>query len=285
MRATLTALALTAGLALTGCSGDDEPEPDPSDPTSEAQQSDDREPAEVLHAAVDASLAAPSFSIDNRADLEVGTDRLVLDIDGAVDYEALIADATIGIDQSGTTGEVEMLSDGELLWVRSEGQGVSRFPDGVTWIEGDAERLSDNPSFEQAGLMGVVIVLRGAEDVEEGDTSEMDGVTVRQFTTTIAYQDAVEAAGDDAEALASSFSLTGGATVADLDVEVWVGDDDVVRSFDLEIDGGDLPVGGTYAFTLEDVGGDVTPPEAPADEDVLRGPEADTFLDQLMPRS
>ncbi|GAB2872913.1 hypothetical protein [Nocardioides pacificus] len=285
MRTTLTALALVAGLALSGCSGDDDPEgaePTVSDPTQSPEETDDREPAEVLHDAVDASLTATSFEIDNRAELDIGDQRLVLDIDGAVDYDELIADATIAVDQSGTTGEIEMLSDGELLWVRGEGQGVAEFPDGATWVEGESSRLGNDGSFEQAGLMGVVLVLRGAEDVEEGETDEMDGVTVRQFTTTIPYEDAVEAAGDGADDLASSFSLTGGATESDLVVEVWVGEDDVVRSFDMEIDGGELPVGGDYVFTLENVDGEITPPEAPADDEILRGPEAEEFLDALM---
>jgi hypothetical protein len=271
VRRSLLALALTTTLALSACGGD-------------PFEDDDREPAEVLSDAVDATLEVDSFAVDNDAQLTIGSTDIRLTAEGAVDYENLVADATITVEQGGAGGELEIRADGESLWFRTEGEQVPAVPQGLTWVEGDADRLEGSETFDPSGLAGVVIALRAAEDVEEGeDTEEIDGVEARQFTTTVSYTDAVEAAGGDVQAFQSALSLTGSAEGADLEIEVWVGEDDVIREFDLDIQAeDDVPVDGTYELAVSDVGDEVDAPDAPEESDVLTGSEADAFLDQLV---
>lgn len=293
------ALALSAILALTSltaCSDDDpaeggsqgatngSAEESTKEPTEEPTQDDERGAGEVLDAAVDATLANPRASIESLADLQIAGQQITLETDGRVDYDAVVVDSTLQVTQSGSSQRVEILADGETFWVAAEGAQVPPFPDGATYLAGDVERLAEAETFTQDSLVGIVLVLRsGADaDAEEGDTEEIDGVETRSFTYTVPYTDALEAAGDDAEALRSALSLTGDAEQADLEVEVAVGSDDVVRRLEVEIDGGTVPVSGTYDLALSDVGAEVEPPEAPADDEVARGPQADALLDQLI---
>ncbi|MBD8870772.1 hypothetical protein [Nocardioides donggukensis] len=270
MRTPLLASALTTlALTLTGCGGD---------PFAD----DDREPAEVLADAVDATLGVDSFVVDTKAALTIGETDISLTAAGAVDYEALVADAGITVQQGEAGGEIEIRADGESVWFRTEGEQVPAIPQGKSWVQGEASILDGAATFDPAGLAGVVIALRAAEDVVEGGTKEIDGVQAREFSTTVTYADAVEAAGEDAGKLESSLSLTGTADQADLVIVAWVGEDDVIRDFDLDIEAGDVPVDGTYTVDVSGVDEDVEAPEAPAEEDVLTGAEADAFLSSVV---
>ena len=277
MQRTLTALCLATTLALIGCSGSG------SGSGERATETDDRTPAEVLHAAVDATLEAQAFDIDSAADLSIGSDDLSLGAEGAVDYENLVSDVAISLEQGSKGGELEVRADGERLWLRTGGTMVPAVPGGKTWVEGRADLLAETETFNPEGLVGVVLALLAAEDVEEGDSGERDGVTAREFTTTVSYRDAVEAAGDRAQAFRTSLNLTGQADTSELEIVAWVGDDDVIRDFDLDIQAGSgIPVDGTYAVEISDVGGEVDPPETPDAAEVLTGPSADTFLSQML---
>lgn len=284
-RAVATVAVLVAGLTgLTGCAGD-ESDPSAADSSSEAAAEDAPEepaadPVSAVQDAVDATLAVRAFSIESDLDLSLGGQRLELTTEGDVDYDAVIADFELAVVQGGERQEVGLLSDGETVWVRSTGPNVPTFPDGATWLAGDATRLSSASTFEPSGLLGTVFLLRGASEVEEVGTDEIDGVEVTRYATTFTYDDAATAAGSDAGTLADAFSLTGAATSLPLEVEVAVGADGIVRELDFELVGGDVPASGGYDFELSNVGEEVDAPSAP--DDVATGPEADALLDQLV---
>ena len=283
----LAAALLVGAVALTGCSGSD-PDPDPAsgedasaDGSPSAGEDPADDPAAVVRDSVDATLAAEAFSADGELALTIGGQDLSVAVDGSVDYADVVSDVTLRVQQAREDGQagtttIDVRSDGTHVWLRQQQLAGQR------WVQGDADRLSGSSTFEPSGLVGAVIVLRGAEDVTEGEPTEVDGVAARTFTTTIAYTDAVDAAGDDADALESSFNLTGQATSADLDVEVAVGEDGVVRDLTFEVDAGDLPVSGGYELRLRDVGDAVEPPAAPPAGQTVTGPRAERLLDQAI---
>ncbi len=265
--ARLSLLALLAPLALTACSGG---------------ETDDRPSERVLDDAVDASLASRRFTVDLEARLDIEGRELGLTAEGRVDYDAVVADLSLGVEQQQGTTVAQILSDGERVWVSLEGDQAPDFPGGARYVQGDADQLATATTFAPESLLGVLHVLRGAEDVEQGDGEDVDGVEARVFTYTVSYLDAVDAAGDDADAFEAAFNLTGDATGADLDIEVAVGPDDVVRRFALEIVGGELEVSGTYDLTLEAVGDDVAAPDAPPRRQVASRADSAEPLEQLL---
>ncbi len=289
-RSTAVAVAAVTVTALAGCSGGgDEQTPAASESASESASGsasappDGAEAAGILQDAVDATVAARVFSIEGDLDLEIAGQQLELRTLGSVDYDATVADLLLAIGQGGQTSEAEVKADGETLWVRAEGEGIPPFPGGATWLQGQASRLTESTTFTPDGLVGAVLVLRGAAEAEVLGTEELDGVEVTRYATTFTYDDAVAGVeGEEAQVLGSAFSLTGAASSIDLEVEVAVGDDGVLRELDLEIAESDVPAAGGYEITLTDVGGEITPPEAPDPADVATGPRAEALLDQVI---
>lgn len=293
----LPALALALTLLAAGCGGGDDsgggdaggetteassdtPSPETPSETEDETGSEDADAA--LEAATDATLASERFGIEYAASLEFGEQTLDLTAEGSVDYGATIADVRLGVEQQGQSQAIEILADGETAWVASQGASAPQLPGGATYVSGPATTLAEATTFTPEGILGVVLVLRSGDDAEVGDTEEVDGVEATTYSFTVPYEDAVAAAGPDAQAFQTALSLTGAAAQADLVVEVAVGDDDVVRTLDLTIDGGDVPVGGSYDLTLSEVGAEVAPPEAPAEDDVATGPEAQAIFEQLL---
>lgn len=273
------AVVLLAGLApLAGCAGADDASPSDADDSSEPAAAVD--PVSAVQDAVDATLEIRAFAIDSDLDLTLADQRLELTTEGDVDYDAVVADFELAVVQDGERQEVGLLSDGETVWVRASGSTVPAFPDGATWVAGDATELGSAASFEPSGLLGTVFLLRGASEVEEVGTDEVDGVEVTRYASTFTYEDAAAAAASDVGTLEEAFSLTGAAASLPLEVEVAVGSDGVVREMTFEVVGGDAPASGGYDLELSDVGEAVEPPSAP--DDVATGPAADALLDRLI---
>lgn len=239
------------------------------------------DPDQFVMDAGNATLDATSFSVEGEANLQVVGQMLQLTSSGSVDYENLVADVEITVDEQGSLSEVGVRADGTVVWVRSEGSAAPEIPDDKTWVEGESSRIAAEESFGPAGLIGVLLAMRGADGTEVTDGEELDGVDTRRYTFTITYAEAVEAAADLAEEFQTSLSLTG-ADDADLDIEVWIGDDGLVRRFELVIDAGATPISGDYVVELTDVNQDIDAPDAPDEDDVLTGPEAEEILDQLL---
>ncbi|WP_323791601.1 hypothetical protein [Nocardioides sp.] len=265
--ARLALITLVLPVALSACSG---------------EEPDDRSAEAVLEDATDASLSSRRFVVDLEARLDLDGRELGLTAAGRVDYDAVVADLALGVEQQSGTAVAQILADGERVWVSLEGDDAAPFPGGARYVQGSSDKLAAATTFAPESLLGVLHVLRGAEDVEQGDDQDVAGVETRVFTFTVAYLDAVAAAGDDAETFEMAFNLTGDATAADLDIEVAIGPDDVVRRFALEIVAGDLPVTGTYDLALSEVGEDVAVPDAPADDEVASRKDSAKTLRQLL---
>lgn len=292
----LPALALALTLLAAGCGGGDDGDGDgdgetteassdsasPETPTETESETESEDADAALEAATDATLASERFGIEYAASLQFGEQTLDLTAEGSVDYGATVADVRLGVEQQGQTQSVEILADGETAWVASQGESAPTLPGGATYVSGPAATLAEASTFTPEGILGVVLVLRSGDAAEVGDTEEVDGVEATTYSFTVPYEEAVAAAGPDAQAFQTALSLTGAAAQADLVVEVAVGSDDVVRTLDLTIEGGDVPVGGSYDLTLSEVGAEVEPPAAPAEDDVATGPEAEAIFEQLL---
>lgn len=247
-----------------------EPEPDP-----------DADADDVLIDAVDTTLGTDSFQVDSTAELQVAAQEFGLRSSGQVDYENLVADVELAVEGEGQDADIALRADGTNLWIRAGGNTGVELPDGKTWVEGEASRLTDSDNFEPSDLIGVILALRASDGAEAGDTEEIDGVEATSYTVTIDYDEAVEAAGDDAEAFQSALSLTSPDPVA-LEIEAWVGDDGVIRRFSLEVDAGAAALGGSYEVELSEIGAEVDAPEPPDAAETVTGPEAESILDELV---
>lgn len=272
-RTRLAAAVLPLLLPLAACSGSGTDNPE------DAFADDDRDATEVMQDAVEATLDLESGDIDTRLDLLIDGQEISLEAAGPVDYEAVVGDITIHVDQQGQETRLAVRADGDRHWVSASGPGHAPVPHDKEWVEGPASMLADSDSFTPAGLLGVVSSMVGVEDAEFGDTGERDGVAVREVTATIKYADARDAAQEAGHDLAAAFSLTGIADQLDLELTAWIGEDDIVREFDLQVvekDG--VPVEGSGSVTIEDANEEVEAPDAPPADDVLTGPEAEAWL-------
>lgn len=225
--------------------------------------------------AADDTLESSAFELDYEINMVFNeAQRLSLEASGPVDYEGPIGDIEMNVDQNGQKQDVAIKADGTNVWVKSGAATNNQ------WVEGEAQLLAESETFKPEGLIGVLYALRATEEAEAGESSEVDGVEGREYTTTIAYEDAVDAAGSDAEQFSSNFSLTGAAASADLDVTVWIGDDGLIRDFDMEIVHDNVEGGAD--LELRNMGGDIAAPDAPAAGETITGPQADQLLSQLI---
>lgn len=284
-RALAVALVATA-LATASCGTSGGGDAEPSDKTtttasvSTTVPSDD--PAEALRDAADTTLAVSSFTIESQLELAVGQQSLRLASTGSFDYDAIVGEIQIEVDQAGSYADLTIRSDGDTFWVRSEGDDAPELPDGKSWLEGDQELLASSTTLTPSGVIGVILALRGAEDVTVVDTGETDGVETTTYETTVRYDEAVKAAGDDRQAFSTALQLTA-PEPPDMAMTVEVGSDGIIRSFDLVVETTDeTPIEGGYQIELSDVNEEVDDPDAPSADDTLTGPEADEILEQLI---
>ena len=283
-RTTVAAIALSGALLLAGCgaSGGSAPTkataPRGSTTTAPAQDA-----AEALHDAANATLEASSFDVQVEANLEVGVQTVHLDSSGPVDYDKVVADVEINVEQGSTTQKVKIRSDGTRFWVQSEKPGGPTLPDGKSWVEGPVSRLKQSATLQPSGLVGVVLALLGAKDAKATGTAKIDGETVRTYRTTVLYQDAVDAAGDRAPAFQSALSLRGDPGI-ELDIDVAVGSDGIVRKLSLDVKASkpSIALGGDYRVELKDVNKPVDKPDAPPAKDTVTGPTAKRLIEQLI---
>jgi hypothetical protein len=238
--------------------------------------------AKALRDSVDATLGTPSFSVDGKLKLEIGTQLLRLSSMGSIDYKTIVGDLLLNVDSTQGKTELDIRTNGKLFWIRAQGSQAPVIPDGKTWIQGNASRLRKSSSLDQKGLIGVILALRGARTAKQVGTGNADGIATTTYETTVAYDAAVKAAGSDADAFTSSLSLRVPKT-PDLAMKVEVGSDGIIRSFDLDVKAkGGTPLDGSYVLTLSDVNKKLKAPDAPPAADTLTGPQAERLLDQLV---
>lgn len=287
------ALATVAAFALAGCSGGGGQE-SPAAPTSEETSSLERpagvvevDPVQAVQDAVTATIEVEALTIESELELAVGSEAFSLRTQGGIDYASTVADLMVSVNQDDVETALRVLSDGESLWVSLVGPEAPTFPEDAIWLQGDAQRLADATTFTTADLLGAVLVLRGATEVDEVGTDEVDGVSVTRYETTFAYDEATAAvSGEEADTLENAFSLSGDAASAELEVEVAIGEDGVIREVDLAIVKGGavaaVAASGSYKLGLGNVNGEIDGPEAPDQDDVATGPDADALLSQII---
>jgi hypothetical protein len=237
-------------------------------------------------AAVDATLAAPSFTLSTDAKLTTGTLQSRLIASGSIDFPQLIADMTISVESGNQKGESETRANGTTVWVRADNDGVNELdlPDGKRWVEGGTEQLTEVQIFQQGtrGLLGVLLTLRAAEATETIGTDNLDDTEVTRYRTSVTYEDAVEAAGPDSDALEQALSLDA-PTPVNLTIDVAIGSDGVIREFVLitESDADSTGPAVDYRLSLTDVGLDVDAPEPPPRDETVTGTQAEALFDGL----
>lgn len=287
------ALLVAAALAVPACSasGDDDTISTPSSvvdgtTTTAAGGTTTTEPTpvdpdQVLVDSVDATLALTRFDATSVTDLRLDDQKVRLDVDAAVDYEARIVDADLEVSAPTGDNTVVIRADGTKVWVKAS---TVRVPEGKTWLEGKATLL-DGSNFEPGGILGTVLLLRAATDTTvENESEEIDGVDTTVYRTSFTYDDAVDAAGDDAAVLKAALSLTWRDPV-DLDVTAWIDADGIIRRLNVEVDpDDDTPLEGTFDLDLS-TPDEIEPPEAPSKDDVLTSPKSDPLMKQVFTSS
>ena len=241
--------------------------------------------------------AALEDAIDRLEDVDSADVRLELGLDQALVGELGITaeglldrDGRFSVvattDGFGEQVELEVRSDGEAGWARSDDPAVlSALPDGAEWVEVPVDTLA-----EQGVISGfddtfaVVPAVRGLVDAEDVGTEEVGGDEVRLIEGDLDWEAALDAATEDElPGLEDALTLTG----AEVDLVGTVGLDGDGRIRLLRIEGESSAGGGelgAMALTMGlevrgyDVGVEVEPP--PEDE-VVPADEVPDVVDEL----
>lgn len=181
------------------------------------------------------------------------------------------------------------LGDGQMEMRVLDDAAYMRFPmfamflgEGVEWIKMPVEDFAGGDSgmspVPGGDPLDMLRVLGGGEDVETVGTEEVRGVETTHYRGTFDFDAAAEAVpAEQREAFEDATASFG--DLPTLPVDVWLGDDGLVRRFSMAIDGnafgamipaGDASAAGAGEFGMEvvmelyDYGADLEPVEAPA---------------------
>ena len=166
--------------------------------------------------------------------------------------------------------EVEMLSDGTTLYIHADGTPGASKP----WVSVPTGRFQGQASLGSVdSAAGFVDSLRGigAHDVQQLETTEVNGVKATHFRTTVSIADAIAAAPEAQRAQAQrSLQQLEQLGAATMPVDVWVTDDGLpvrqVMTFDTK-GAGLLPaVGVELQVDLSDFGKPVDVQVPPPDQ-------------------
>ncbi|HEX5945130.1 MAG TPA: hypothetical protein VFY82_02585 [Acidimicrobiales bacterium] len=215
-----------------GSEGDDRSRDDDS--------GDDSGEAPDLVAAMEATRASESAEVEMLLDVDSPMGGGTVDMTGDLS-RGDHGTATFAAEMGATVFELEMVADGEALWITSDAEEFTdAMPEGATWVEGSVDDLRDDGVW--TGLdttFDVLSVLRGVDGVSETGTTEIGGDEVRLFEGDVDW-DAALAASEEADpaerrALEETITLTGDPDLETFTVEVGLDDDDRVRSLDVEV--------------------------------------------------
>jgi hypothetical protein len=241
----------------------------------------------ALEDAIDAVEEADSA--DMRLDLHLEQALLGevgVSADGRFDREGRVA--MVGsVDGFGEQVEVEVRSDGESAWARSDDPAVQEaLPDGAEWVEAPAGTLSEQGfGSDFASTFAFVPAVRGLVDAEDVGTDEVGGDEVRLIEGDLDWQAALDAATDDErDALDESLSLGDGEV--DLVATVGLDGDGRLRLLQIEGEGsaagagdmGELSVSIGLEVRDYDVEVDV---EAPPEDEVVSLDDVPEVADSL----
>ena len=235
---------------------------------------------EDLDAAFEEAIAAvdEADAADVRAEVALESSLVGafgITVDGVMTRDDVF-DVTGSIDGFGDAGEIEMRSDGEHAWVRTDSGDVgSLLPEGVTWVEMPVGTLIDQGVYGGfAGTFDIVPVLRGLVDVEPVGTDEIGGDPVRVYEGDVDWQAALDAASEDElGGLTESLSLDG-AEAEEFVVTAALDAENRLRRFAMEVVAGGGLTGGAgleaaLGFEVAEYDPEVVPPEAPPEDETV----------------
>jgi hypothetical protein len=239
---------------------------------------EDLSPETIANAAKATSEAGGSRMEMNLTMATPGGEDIEMTGQGVMDMAGKRGRLTVDLSQvPGGQGELEQVFDGFVIWMRMpvfEGQ----LPDGKSWVRLDIEEVSkeygvDISQFPQAGNDPTKMLdyMRAAGDVEKEGEEGVRGVPTTHYAATVDFRDYPELAPESqrAEAEKSIDRLIELAGQHEFDVEVWIGNDDLVRRMRMEMPmnppgGQDLDM--VIDYELYDFGTDVDIAPPPADD-------------------
>jgi hypothetical protein len=206
--------------------------------------------------------------------------------EGAIDYGEDRGTLTMTFEGTGPAGEmsemmgeIESIYDGTVVYMRWPFM-TGMLPGENEWFKMDLAEIGEEMGIDFAQLMQMgqsdpfqgVEFLRGAEDVEEVGTEDIDGVQTTHYTAKIDFDRlAEELEGDQGDVVRNMIEQT---EIEEITADVWIDEDELVRRVRYGFDAPPVPAeteaedgGFSMQMDLFDYGTTVDI-ELPADEDV-----------------
>jgi hypothetical protein len=269
MRGRWTALAVGLALAgsaavLTGCGVSRT-----IDPVAAAATKTQSAGSAKLALAVEVTAGGKTYSVTANGVLG----------DHAADVTADLSDVLGAAGLSGTSGSAELRflqEGGDPVVYLSAPFLSSRLPGAPAWIRLDLQQASEAMGKDLNGLLAqagqnpaqVLDMLRASGEVVEVGTETVNGESTTHYRATIDLAKAADQLGPDAQAMLKRLSAAGAPTT--FPVDVWIGDDGLVRRvvLDESFSANGQSGGAKVTLDLSDYGTPV---------DVTAPPSADTL--------
>jgi hypothetical protein len=287
------ALAASALLLVVACGDDDDTTAGDDTTTTttttapERDQQVDQEALDRVTAAVENTVAEGTARFDVTVETQGtgtgGDGEQPIEAEGEVDFDQEMRLITL----SGPDGDLDVVIDGEIAYVELPAT------EGDDWMRIDLSALFDE-DLGMGGPAGIpyqdpadnLRLLEGsAVHAQEAGEETVDGIDTTRYELVIDLEDAADEASQDVQDAVSAMAERTG--LSELDIEVWVDDDDLIRrvAYTLDLGQAEVQETGTDAetdATVEaDPQGTVTVTvdyrdfgatldiEVPADEDVI----------------
>jgi hypothetical protein len=255
-----------AALAVGGCGGGG----DSSTATSARAVTADGSVQPVVDAA-SKTAAQRSAQITLHGVTKVAGRQIPVDGSGAFDLKARQGHFAATTRVAGQALKLDEITNGQDVFLRTDALS-GRLPGGKTWVKIDLAQVGKAAGLDLSSLQSLgnadpaqfLAYLKQAGDVRKVGRARVNGTETTRYAGTIELAKAAKATGVDAErALRQLKQLTG---VDRVPVEVWIGDDGLVRRGRIAVDehgsGGAGRLDLTVDFTRFGVRVDATAPPA-----------------------
>lgn len=213
----VTATIALAGLAACGGDGDARTDREPTARPGGLGESVGR-----LKLAKDATVAGGSLDVTMSFAMTVGGREAGFTMTGVTDLATGAGRFELDADGAGGGDAAEVISDGETVWMSSDGQ---------RWIEVSVDGLtqSSQASTDPTELLNL---LDEAGDVAEVGGDEVNGVRTTRYHAEVDFDLFAEARGIDLDAEAlDELGIDG------VPMDIWIDADNVIRQFQLTMEG------------------------------------------------
>jgi hypothetical protein len=223
--------------------------------------------AALVTGAADAAAEARTAKVSGEMSVAVGSRQMTLPIEGAIDFEQQDVEMRVDMSKMGTPGlegsmEIRMV-DGVMYMNMGSllGSRAGSVLGGKDWVSIDLKDLGAGQSSTQ-NPADMLQSLRGAGDVREVGTDDIDGTATTKYHAEISLQKAIDKMPAKYRDLAEQgMKALGGS----FPVDVWIDHDGLPRRFEISID-----VSGTGSvkerIDFSDYGADVSIEAPPADQ-------------------